>query len=95
MEDPFAKARDEKKQRVSHNKKLQKRNLEEAEKVANKPVSAGESSKDVKTAKRQLLQRSLIISKNSTASMGKFDQELKGEPTVKGKKRKVAGYYCL
>ncbi|KAJ2846708.1 Rhodanese- sulfurtransferase [Coemansia brasiliensis] len=38
--------------------------------------------------RKRELQRALVMSKGSTASMGKFDEKLKGEPKIKGLKRK-------
>ncbi|KAJ1729948.1 Rhodanese- sulfurtransferase [Coemansia biformis] len=79
-QDQYQVRREEKKERIEKNQRRHQRNAEE---------SAG---KDIgltphKMRKRDL-QSALVLSKGSTASMGRFDAELKGEPRVKGLRKK-------
>ncbi|WVF67016.1 hypothetical protein IAT40_001759 [Kwoniella sp. CBS 6097] len=54
--------------------------------------SLGEETQENKKAGRDKrkaeLERSMLISKTSTASLGRFDEKIQGEPKVKGVKRK-------
>ncbi|WVQ94600.1 hypothetical protein IAU59_001680 [Kwoniella sp. CBS 9459] len=54
--------------------------------------SMGEEPQELKKAGRDKrkaeLERSMLISKTSTASLGRFDDKIQGEPKVKGVKRK-------
>lgn len=75
MEDQYEKRANEKKERIESNKKRQKRNLEEAEAIR-KNINPREARK------QELLNKS-IIAKTSTASLGRFDKQLKNEPKVK------------
>ncbi|KAJ2720763.1 Rhodanese- sulfurtransferase [Coemansia sp. Benny D115] len=78
--DQYQKKRDEKKERIEKNKKREQRNAEER-------MAVEKGMKPHEMRKREL-QKALVLSKQSTASMGKFDEKLKGEPKVKGLKRK-------
>lgn len=40
-----------------------------------------------RAARKNELERSLLVTKASTASLGKFDKKIEGEPRVKGVKR--------
>ncbi|KAF8313273.1 RRS1-domain-containing protein [Clavulina sp. PMI_390] len=71
---PATAAKAERKQRIAKNEAQQKANLARAE----------------RTARKSTLEKSLLQSKTSTASMGKFDKKLEGEPKVRGVKRKFA-----
>jgi regulator of ribosome biosynthesis len=83
MVDYFTQAKEEKKERINKNKKRQQRNLEEATMAA-----AGITDvREAKKARKELIARELSLVQKSTASMGKFDKQLKGEPKPKkGKK---------
>ncbi|KAJ2749332.1 Rhodanese- sulfurtransferase [Coemansia nantahalensis] len=79
-QDQYQVRREEKKERIAKNMRRQQRNTEES------------AAKDVglspyKMRKRDL-QSALVLSKGSTASMGRFDAEIKGEPRVKGLRKK-------
>jgi regulator of ribosome biosynthesis len=77
--DPRVVKREEKKARVVKNAKKQVANIDRA----NPSVAQGEGRKRV-------LESSLKISKVSTASLGRFDNALKGDAKLKrGEKRKV------
>ncbi|KAJ2248006.1 Rhodanese- sulfurtransferase, partial [Coemansia sp. RSA 454] len=78
--DMYQERRDEKKERIEKNTRRMTRNAEER-----MAVERGLNPRDMR--KREL-QNALVMSKGSTASMGKFDEKLKGEPKVKGLKRK-------
>ncbi|KAJ2000937.1 Rhodanese- sulfurtransferase [Coemansia thaxteri] len=79
-EDQYQARREEKKERIDKNKRRQQRNFEES-------VATEKGMKPRDMRKREL-QQALVLSKGSTASMGKFDEKLAGEPKVKGLKRK-------
>ncbi|KAL7749191.1 Rhodanese- sulfurtransferase [Sorochytrium milnesiophthora] len=83
FEDQYAKRREEKKERVSKNQKQQARNAGEA-------VDVARANSDARTARRTELDTRIRASKMATASMGKFDQTIKGDVrvNVKGAKRK-------
>ncbi|KAI9506225.1 Rhodanese- sulfurtransferase [Coemansia spiralis] len=78
--DQYQARRQEKKERVEKNKRRQQRNAEEG-------VATEKGLKPQEMRKREL-QKALVMSKGSTASLGKFDEKLKGEPKIKGLKRK-------
>ncbi|KAJ1678741.1 Rhodanese- sulfurtransferase, partial [Spiromyces aspiralis] len=82
MEDQYSKRREEKKERVEKNKRRQQRNLEEA------TVAENKKSANPRDMRKQEIQKRLAQTKLSTASMGKFDAKLEGEPKLKSAKRK-------
>ncbi|ORX35158.1 ribosome biogenesis regulatory protein-domain-containing protein [Kockovaella imperatae] len=75
--DPAATARAERKARIAKNTAQQNANL-----------ASASSSKEARKAE---LNRSMLISKTSTASLGKFDKKIEGEPKARGVKRKFDG----
>lgn len=81
MEDQYAKQSDEKKERVDKNKKRQKRNEEEA--------AAKNKGLDPRQVKKKQLEDAIAVTKRSTASLGRFDKKIEGEPKMKGMKRQV------
>ncbi|KAJ2160466.1 Rhodanese- sulfurtransferase [Coemansia sp. RSA 552] len=81
-QDQYKARREEKKERVDKNQRRQRRNQEEAA-----ASDMGLKLKPQQLRKREL-QRALVMSKGSTASLGRFDEKLQGEPKVKGLKRK-------
>jgi len=81
--DKFEEKGDSKKKRVAKNKAQQLRNLAERRDVSRKSTSfAG------KSAVKDALGAALNVSRTATASVGKFDAKLKGEPKVAKKHRK-------
>ncbi|KAJ1894311.1 Rhodanese- sulfurtransferase [Kickxella alabastrina] len=79
-QDQYQVRRDEKKARIEKNTRRNQRNVEEN-------VAVEKGMKPHEMRKREL-QKALVLSKQSTASLGKFDTKLKGEPKTKGLKRK-------
>ena len=75
--DPAKAARDERKARVAKNEK---------QRLANLTRAAGSSSSD----RKRDIDRTLAVTRTSTASLGKFDRKLEGEKPLKGVKRKVS-----
>ncbi|PVU84965.1 hypothetical protein BB559_007276 [Furculomyces boomerangus] len=70
------------KERVEKNTKRRTRNMEEA--------AAGTAvGKNSKAFRKAQLKQTIILSKTSTASLGKFDKKLEGEPKIKRAKRKT------
>ena len=76
--DPVKAARDERKARVAKNEKQHQANLARA--------AASSSSSD----RKRDIDRTLAVTRTSTASLGKFDRKLDGEKPLKGGKRKVS-----
>lgn len=83
---------------MDKNKRQQERNIAKAAEAAPARASSSrgavstlsqEQKKKLRDARKQELERSMLISKTATASMGKFDKKIEGEPKVKGVKRKV------
>nr|VWP01800.1 AHL receptor (Quorum sensing LuxR family sensor regulator) [Ganoderma boninense] len=74
--DPAKASRDERKARVAKNEKQHQANL------ARQGASSGPSDR-----KREI-DRTLAVTRTSTASLGKFDRKLEGEKPLKGVKRK-------
>jgi len=100
--DPIATARKERKDRIDKNKRQNLRNTAEA--LAANPTSTTSASstrpgvstlsqaqkKTLREARKDELDRSMALSRTATASMGKFDKKIEGEPKIKGVKRKVS-----
>jgi regulator of ribosome biosynthesis len=82
VEDLFDKRRKEKKMRVDRNEKQRQRNVERAA-AATEKSSGGRKSE---------LTRAIKVARVSTASMGKFDQQVKGEEKIarKGQRKSYA-----
>ncbi|KAG0052529.1 Rhodanese- sulfurtransferase [Gryganskiella cystojenkinii] len=92
MDDQYEARRDAKKDRIERNDKRRQRNLEEAAvatKMDQKAVNKGErpNMDNVRSLKRKEIENQILISKNSTASAGKFDNVIKGDLKPKGIKR--------
>lgn len=81
--DPRKAARDERKARVTKNQKQHEANAARAQKTGSS------ASNPEREAHKKDLERTLAMSRTSTASMGKFDRKLEGEKKMKGIKRKV------
>ncbi|WWD22607.1 hypothetical protein CI109_107100 [Kwoniella shandongensis] len=100
--DPAKTARAERKARIAKNEKQHAANVSIAANAPKpisalrdpnaKPSSSLSDSQAVKQSSRNKrkaeLERSMLISKTSTASLGRFDEKIDGEPKVKGVKRK-------
>ncbi|CAG8600407.1 2177_t:CDS:2, partial [Acaulospora colombiana] len=84
FEDQFAKLREAKKERILKNEKRRRRNAEEAQAMLQPPTN----NSDTRTARKLELQRQIATSKTATASYGRFDEPLEGEPKMKGVKGK-------
>ncbi|KAJ2548212.1 Rhodanese- sulfurtransferase [Coemansia sp. RSA 1933] len=78
--DQYQVRRDEKKARIDKNNRRERRNAEER--------IAVEKGLNPHEMRKSQLQQAIVMSKGSTASLGKFDEKLKGEPKVKGLRRK-------
>ena len=78
--DPAKAARAERKERVAKNERQHQANLARA--------AAGSSALPAGDRKKQI-DRTLAVTRASTASMGRFDRQLEGEKKLKGVKRKV------
>lgn len=102
--DPRHAARAERKARVAKNERQHARNVADAENAKAAPVpiagrppkgatganampTQGEKAK-ARTQRKAELERSMLVSKTSTASLGKFDKKIEGEPRARGMKRK-------
>lgn len=78
--DPRKAARDERKERVTKNEKKHQQN------VARSNTTPRQERKDE-------IERTLATTRQSTASMGKFDKKLDGEKKIRGVKRKVRNVF--
>jgi regulator of ribosome biosynthesis len=99
-EDQFEKAREEKVERVSKNKRQQQRNLEKNGMAADKTNAGGFSTlaarnNDVRQKRKMELQETIKTVRGSTASLGRFDKKIESEEKIvkfAGEKRKVISY---
>ncbi|KAI0776198.1 ribosome biogenesis regulatory protein-domain-containing protein [Trametes elegans] len=81
--DPAKAARDARKARVAKNERQHQQNLSRA------AQAKGPSDAPAPPAvRKKLIDRTLAVTRTSTASMGKFDRKLEGEKKLKGVKRK-------
>ncbi|KAF8709522.1 ribosomal large subunit assembly, partial [Rhizoctonia solani] len=78
--DPAVEARKERKARVAKNEKQRERNL-------NVAAASGQREREETKSK---LNRTLAVTRTSTASMGRFDKKLEGDTKLKGIKRQFA-----
>ncbi|RIA99141.1 ribosome biogenesis regulatory protein [Glomus cerebriforme] len=83
FEDQFSKRHEAKKERIVKNEARHRRNIEDAEAELNQSKGI-----DARSLRKAELQRQIAMSKTATASIGKFDKPLEGEPKLKGVKRK-------
>lgn len=89
--DPAATARKERKARIAKNEAQHAANVAHAAARASSSSDASSSQAAKASAREQRkkeLERGLLVSKTSTASLGRFDKRIEGEPKVKGVKRK-------
>jgi regulator of ribosome biosynthesis len=73
--DPRKVARDERKERIAKNEKKHQQNIARAA--------------NPRQHRKEEIERTLAITRTSTASLGKFDKRLEGEKKLRGVKRKV------
>lgn len=84
---------------MAKNDRQHARNVADAAAAAANPVSVLDRNplstnasqtekKTARTARKAELERSMLVSKTSTASLGRFDRKIEGEPKAKGIKRK-------
>lgn len=86
--DPSKAARDARKERVAKNERQHKQNVARA--TQSTGPSTGPSAAPVPNSiRKKEIDRTLAVTRASTASMGKFDRKLAGEKKLKGLKRKV------
>jgi len=85
-EDPFAKRKYAKKERVAKNDMQRMRNI--ARGTGKKVMGVGETLMPGKEKSTEELNTAYHHAKVSTASLGKFENKLKDEKVLKGKKRK-------
>ncbi|KAJ3413616.1 Rhodanese- sulfurtransferase [Chytridiales sp. JEL 0842] len=83
MENQHQKAKAEKQARVSKNKQKQSRNISESN-----PAFATLPTNAPREVKKETLKKAIVETKTSTASIGKFDEAIKGEKAVKIKRQK-------
>jgi len=99
--DPIATARKARKERIEKNTRQAARNAADAlaataSTTATSSTRPGVSTlsqaqkKTLREARKEELDRSMALSRTATASMGKFDKKIEGEPKIKGVKRKVS-----
>lgn len=98
--DPIVKLRKERKDRVDKNQRQQERNQAQAAQTTQAAKQrtgvstlSQHQKKELRDSRKKELERSMLISKTATASMGKFDKKIEGEPKVKGIKRKVSKHF--
>ncbi|OJT05386.1 Ribosome biogenesis regulatory protein -like protein [Trametes pubescens] len=85
--DPSKAARDARKERVAKNERQHKQNVARA--TQSTGPSTGPSTAPVPNSiRKKEIDRTLAVTRASTASMGKFDRKLEGEKKLKGLKRK-------
>ena len=85
--DPRKTARDERKTKMAKNERQHQQNLARAQ--TDKGAAAGPSGRELQSHRKKEIDRTLAVTRTSTASMGRFDRTLEGEKKVKGMKRKV------
>ncbi|KAF9898028.1 Rhodanese- sulfurtransferase, partial [Lobosporangium transversale] len=95
MDDQYEARREAKKERIDRNEKRHQRNMEEAavaSKLDRKTVNKGErpNMDNARAMKRKELESQILITKNSTASVGKFDKAIEGDLKPRGIKRQFA-----
>ncbi|KAK6904607.1 hypothetical protein I203_105423 [Kwoniella mangroviensis CBS 8507] len=97
-QDPSSTARSDRKARIAKNQKQQAANIAAAANHSSDATATSsrgggstlsqEQKKNLRERRKEELKRSMILSKTSTASLGKYDKAIKDEPKVKGLKRK-------
>ncbi|GJJ10553.1 hypothetical protein Clacol_004780 [Clathrus columnatus] len=77
--DPIKASREERKNRIAKNEKQRMRNIEHADRAQATPAED----------RKRTIEKTLAVSRMSTASMGKFEKHLDGEKKLQGVKRKA------
>lgn len=90
--DPVASAKQDRKARSLKNESQRLRNLQRSAANAATQASEKEKRSSARDQKKVELDRALKTTKKSTASVGKFDDKLKGETKEKNIKRKVSDF---
>ncbi|EIW73083.1 hypothetical protein TREMEDRAFT_22893, partial [Tremella mesenterica DSM 1558] len=85
--DPAASAKKARKERVAKNEAQHKANLAHATAPTSTRSISAQNSEN-RSKRKVELERSMLLTKTSTASLGKFDKKIEGEPKTKGVKRK-------
>lgn len=85
----MAASREERKARKLKNEGQRLKNLQRAAANEATPVKTASSNNAEREVRKKIIERELKITKTSTASLGKFDDKLKGETKEKHVKRKV------
>lgn len=81
--DPAKAKRDERKARISKNERQHEQNLARAQ------GATGSTVVPAIAERKKQIDKTLVTTRTSTASMGRFDRKLEGEKKLKGIKRKV------
>ena len=85
---PAAAIKGARKQRTLKNIQQQLKNAGTTNSIQERQKADAAAKREQKSQQKADLEKSLHRSKVSTASMGKFDKKLEGEPKLKGQKRK-------
>lgn len=88
--DPSKEARAERKARVAKNEQQRMKNL--ARSQHGQAATATTTGVHTLSKRKGEIERSLAMTRASTASMGKFDRKLEGEKKPRGVKRKVSAH---
>lgn len=90
--DPAAAAKDDRKARKLKNESQRLKNLQRAAANASTSVQTTASRLAERESRKVVIDRELKVTKKSTASMGRFDEKIKGEAKEKNIKRKVRSF---
>ena len=85
---PAAAIKGARKQRTLKNIQQQLKNAGTTNSIQERQKADAAAKREQKSQQKADLEKSLHRSRVSTASMGKFDKKLEGEPKLKGQKRK-------
>lgn len=86
--DPRKIARDERKAKMAKNERQHQQNLARAQGESG-AASSSAGGRELQSHRKKDIDRTLAVTRTSTASMGRFDNKLEGEKKLKGVKRKV------
>mgnify|MGYP001563685705 FL=1 len=87
--DPVQASKDDRKARKLKNESQRLKNMQRAAANASTSTATGATNLAQREVRKKVIERELKITKTSTASLGKFDDKLKGEKKEKNVKRKV------
>ncbi|KAK4051925.1 Rhodanese- sulfurtransferase [Microbotryomycetes sp. JL201] len=88
--DPVANSKKERKERKQKNESQRLKNLQRAAANAAQQSQTAAVARGERDKRKRVIEQELKVTKKSTASLGKFDQPLKGEGREKNIKRKFA-----